>query len=49
MITGFLAGVVGYWIVPYRPAIPLIIMSLMLLLMPEGIVGKLQGQAKRKA
>jgi branched-chain amino acid transport system permease protein len=49
MITGFLAGVVGYWIVPYRPTIPLIIMSLMLLLMPEGIVGRLQGQAKRKA
>lgn len=49
LITGFLAAVVGYWIVPYRPAIPLIVMSLMLLLMPEGIVGRLQGQAKRKA
>lgn len=49
LITGFLAGVLGYWVVPYRPAIPLIVMSLILLLMPEGIVGKLQGQAKRKA
>jgi len=49
LITSFLVGVFGYWVVPYRPAIPLIVMSLILLLMPEGIVGKLQGQAKRRA
>lgn len=37
--TGNLASLLGSWIIPYRPAIPLLIMVTTLLLAPRGITG----------
>jgi len=34
-----LAGIVGPWILPYRPVVPLIIMSIALLAFPQGLAG----------
>jgi len=48
-VTNYLAGIVGYWIIPYRPIIPLLVMAATLLLVPEGITGLLSGQVRRKA
>jgi len=49
LITGYLASAVGYWVIPYRPVIPLVTMCLILLLVPEGVTGLLLGQTKRRA
>lgn len=35
--TSYLSGLIGVWIIPYRPIIPLIIMILTLLTVPEGL------------
>lgn len=48
-VTGYLTGVLGYWVIPYRPIIPLLVMALTLLLAPEGITGLLSGQIRRRA
>lgn len=49
VVTGYLVNLLGFWVIPYRPVIPLVIMSLTLLLAPEGITGVLAGQARRRA
>lgn len=49
VITSYLAGALGYWVIPYRPVIPLVVMSLTLALVPEGILGLIHGQVRRKA
>ncbi|RLG90533.1 MAG: branched-chain amino acid ABC transporter permease [Candidatus Hecatellales archaeon] len=37
--TGYLSIIVGSWIIPYRPIIPLVMMSLTLLFAPKGLTG----------
>ena len=37
--TGYLSIIVGSWVIPYRPIIPLVIMSLTLLFAPKGLTG----------
>lgn len=37
--TRYLSSVIGSWIIPYRPVIPLAIMSLTLLFAPRGLTG----------
>jgi len=49
VVTGYLVNLLGFWVIPYRPVIPLVTMSLTLLLAPEGITGVLAGQARRRA
>ncbi|RLG07848.1 MAG: branched-chain amino acid ABC transporter permease [Thaumarchaeota archaeon] len=37
--TGYLSILVGSWVIPYRPIIPLVMMSLTLLFAPRGLTG----------
>jgi branched-chain amino acid transport system permease protein len=37
--TRILVSALGTWVSPYRPLIPLVVMSIMLLLAPRGLVG----------
>ena len=37
--TGYLSIIVGSWVIPYRPIIPLVMMSLTLLFAPRGLTG----------
>ncbi len=37
--TGYLSIIVGSWVIPYRPIIPLVMMSLTLLFAPKGLTG----------
>lgn len=37
--TSVLASIVGTWIIPYRPILPLIVIAVTLLLAPQGIMG----------
>ena len=47
--TSYLSNVVGVWIIPYRPIIPLVIMILTLLTVPKGLAAVNWTRAFRKS